>query len=164
MPALPPWSQQHPHRSHWWCPHRRAHCPFGHSHGRCSAARQVQGHHRRIGQGPSPLLRQTGTLTTNKFTVNSATILTYGPFSAEDVILLCPRTENQDAIDSSVVTKLLAYRHHLPRGGFRGNTGIIVKLYIPNKAEDVENLKDGCGVTANFAMSPDYVHLGFYYP
>ncbi|KAH9923449.1 plasma-membrane proton-e [Epithele typhae] len=49
---------------------------------------------------------KTGTLTTNKLTIDRDTIRTYGPFSAEDVVLLAAyasRTENQDAIDSCVV-------------------------------------------------------------
>ncbi|KAI0628694.1 plasma membrane H+-transporting ATPase [Trametes polyzona] len=49
---------------------------------------------------------KTGTLTTNKLTIDRDTIRTYGPFSAEDVILLAAyasRTENQDAIDQCVV-------------------------------------------------------------
>ncbi|KAI0687491.1 plasma membrane H+-transporting ATPase [Earliella scabrosa] len=49
---------------------------------------------------------KTGTLTTNKLTIDRDTIRTYGPFSAEDVILLAAyasRTENQDAIDTCVV-------------------------------------------------------------
>ncbi|RPD60398.1 plasma membrane H+-transporting ATPase [Lentinus tigrinus ALCF2SS1-7] len=49
---------------------------------------------------------KTGTLTTNKLTIDRDTIRTYGPFSPEDVILLAAyasRTENQDAIDTCVV-------------------------------------------------------------
>ncbi|KAH9930806.1 plasma-membrane proton-e [Amylocystis lapponica] len=49
---------------------------------------------------------KTGTLTTNKLTIDRNTIRTYGPYSAEDVVLLAAyasRTENQDAIDSCVV-------------------------------------------------------------
>ncbi|KAJ7273941.1 hypothetical protein C8J57DRAFT_1128045 [Mycena rebaudengoi] len=49
---------------------------------------------------------KTGTLTTNKLTIDRETILTYSSFSADDVILLAAyasRTENQDAIDASVV-------------------------------------------------------------
>ncbi|KAH9843774.1 plasma membrane H+-transporting ATPase [Rhodofomes roseus] len=52
---------------------------------------------------------KTGTLTTNKLTIDRETIRTYGPFSGEDVILLAAyasRTENQDAIDSCVVGAL----------------------------------------------------------
>ena len=52
---------------------------------------------------------KTGTLTTNKLTIDRQTIRTYGPFSADDVILLAAyasHTENQDAIDSSVVGAL----------------------------------------------------------
>ncbi|EPS96169.1 hypothetical protein FOMPIDRAFT_1025507 [Fomitopsis schrenkii] len=52
---------------------------------------------------------KTGTLTTNKLTIDRETIRTYGPFSAEDVILLAAyasRTENQDAIDACVVGAL----------------------------------------------------------
>lgn len=49
---------------------------------------------------------KTGTLTTNKLTIDKQLVKCYGPFSAEDVILLAAyasRTENQDAIDSCVV-------------------------------------------------------------
>ncbi|THH26638.1 hypothetical protein EUX98_g7552 [Antrodiella citrinella] len=49
---------------------------------------------------------KTGTLTTNKLTIDRSTIRTYGAFSGEDVVLLAAyasRTENQDAIDSCVV-------------------------------------------------------------
>jgi H+-transporting ATPase len=49
---------------------------------------------------------KTGTLTTNKLTIDRSTVRTYGPFSAEDVVLLAAyasRTENQDAIDLCVV-------------------------------------------------------------
>ncbi|PPQ69946.1 hypothetical protein CVT25_001990 [Psilocybe cyanescens] len=52
---------------------------------------------------------KTGTLTTNKLTIDRNTIKTYGPFSAEEVILLAAyasRVENQDAIDMSVVQAL----------------------------------------------------------
>ncbi|KAJ7755808.1 plasma membrane H+-transporting ATPase [Mycena metata] len=53
---------------------------------------------------------KTGTLTTNKLTIDRETIITYTPqFSADDVILLAAyasRTENQDAIDASVVLAL----------------------------------------------------------
>ncbi|CAL1698773.1 unnamed protein product [Somion occarium] len=52
---------------------------------------------------------KTGTLTTNKLTIDRNTVRTYGPFSAEDVILLAAyasRTENQDAIDQCVVGAL----------------------------------------------------------
>ncbi|KDQ54399.1 hypothetical protein JAAARDRAFT_38563 [Jaapia argillacea MUCL 33604] len=52
---------------------------------------------------------KTGTLTTNKLTIDRTTVKTYGPFSAEDVILLAAyasRTENQDAIDQCVVGAL----------------------------------------------------------
>jgi H+-transporting ATPase len=52
---------------------------------------------------------KTGTLTTNKLTIDRNTLRTYGPFSAEDVILLsayASRTENQDAIDAAVTLAL----------------------------------------------------------
>ena len=52
---------------------------------------------------------KTGTLTTNKLTIDKTLVKTYGPFSADDVILLAAyasRTENQDAIDSCVVASL----------------------------------------------------------
>jgi H+-transporting ATPase len=49
---------------------------------------------------------KTGTLTTNKLTIDISTVKTYGPYNAEEVILLAAyasRTENQDAIDACVV-------------------------------------------------------------
>ncbi|KAJ7275735.1 hypothetical protein C8J57DRAFT_1434527 [Mycena rebaudengoi] len=52
---------------------------------------------------------KTGTLTTNKLRIDKDTILTYSSFSGDDVILLAAyasRTENQDAIDMSVVQTL----------------------------------------------------------
>jgi H+-transporting ATPase len=52
---------------------------------------------------------KTGTLTTNKLTIDKNIVKTYGPFSADDVILLAAyasRTENQDAIDACVVGSL----------------------------------------------------------
>jgi H+-transporting ATPase len=52
---------------------------------------------------------KTGTLTTNKLTIDRNTIKTYGPFSADDVILLAAfasRTENQDAIDTATISAL----------------------------------------------------------
>ncbi|PPR06522.1 hypothetical protein CVT24_001441 [Panaeolus cyanescens] len=114
---------------------------------------------------------KTGTLTTNKLTIDRTTIRTYGPFSAEDVILLAAyasRTENQDAIDASVVTamgdpararagiKLLDFKPFNPvdkrteityreestgnlKRVTKGMTGVIIKLCTRNKTEDVEN-------------------------
>jgi len=52
---------------------------------------------------------KTGTLTTNKLTIDRTTIRTYGPFSLEDVIKLAAyasRTENQDAIDTCIVNSI----------------------------------------------------------
>ncbi|KAG8682658.1 plasma membrane H+-ATPase, partial [Ceratobasidium sp. 394] len=52
---------------------------------------------------------KTGTLTTNKLTIDKNLVKTYGPFSPQDVILLAAyasRTENQDAIDQCVVGTL----------------------------------------------------------
>ncbi|KZT37013.1 plasma membrane H+-transporting ATPase [Sistotremastrum suecicum HHB10207 ss-3] len=49
---------------------------------------------------------KTGTLTTNKLTIDKNLVKTYGPFSPDDVMLLAAyasRTENQDAIDACVV-------------------------------------------------------------
>ncbi|KDR79899.1 hypothetical protein GALMADRAFT_242014 [Galerina marginata CBS 339.88] len=114
---------------------------------------------------------KTGTLTTNKLTIDRNTIHTYGPFSAEDVILLsayASRTENQDAIDTSVVAaigdpararagiKLLDFKPFNPvdkrteityreessgklKRVTKGMTGIIIELCTRNKTEDVEN-------------------------
>ncbi|KZT24844.1 plasma-membrane proton-e [Neolentinus lepideus HHB14362 ss-1] len=52
---------------------------------------------------------KTGTLTTNKLTIDRNLVKTYGPFSSDDVVLLAAyasRTENQDAIDQCVVGAL----------------------------------------------------------
>ncbi|KAH9478259.1 ATPase 6, plasma membrane-type [Psilocybe cubensis] len=114
---------------------------------------------------------KTGTLTTNKLTIDRNTIQTYGPFSAEDVILLAAyasRTENQDAIDASVVQaigdpsraragiKLLDFKPFNPvdkrteityreeatgklKRVTKGMTGIIIELCSRNKTEEIEN-------------------------
>ncbi|RDB27085.1 ATPase 8, plasma membrane-type [Hypsizygus marmoreus] len=114
---------------------------------------------------------KTGTLTTNKLTIDRNTIRTYGPFSAEDVILLAAyasRTENQDAIDTSVVAaigdpakaragiKLLDFKPFNPvdkrteityreessgklKRVTKGMTGIIIDLCTRNKTEELEN-------------------------
>lgn len=52
---------------------------------------------------------KTGTLTTNKLTIDRPTIRTYGPVSVDDVVKLAAyasRTENQDAIDMCVVNSV----------------------------------------------------------
>ncbi|KAL5480944.1 hypothetical protein ACEPAI_9885 [Sanghuangporus weigelae] len=52
---------------------------------------------------------KTGTLTTNKLTIDKNIVKCYGPFTADDVVLLAAyasRTENQDAIDQCVVGSL----------------------------------------------------------
>ncbi|KAF9530294.1 hypothetical protein CPB83DRAFT_905548 [Crepidotus variabilis] len=114
---------------------------------------------------------KTGTLTTNKLTIDRSTIKTYGPFSADDVILLAAyasRTENQDAIDASVVgalgdvgraragIKLLDFKPFNPvdkrteityreeatgklKRVTKGMTGIIIELCTRNKTDDIEN-------------------------
>jgi H+-transporting ATPase len=114
---------------------------------------------------------KTGTLTTNKLTIDRSTIRTYGPFSAEDVLLLAAyasRTENQDAIDLSVVQaigdpararagiKLLDFKPFNPvdkrteityreessgklKRVTKGMTGIIIELCTRNKTEELEN-------------------------
>lgn len=114
---------------------------------------------------------KTGTLTTNKLTIDRQTIRTYGPFSADDVILLAAyasRTENQDAIDTSVVAalgdtararagiKLLDFKPFNPvdkrteityreessgklKRVTKGMTGIIIELCSRNKTEELEN-------------------------
>ncbi|KAI6038014.1 plasma membrane H+-transporting ATPase [Pisolithus marmoratus] len=114
---------------------------------------------------------KTGTLTTNKLTIDKETIRTYGPFSADDVILLAAyasRTENQDAIDASVVSalgdtsraragiKLLDFKPFNPvdkrteityreessgklKRVTKGMTGIIIELCSRNKSEELEN-------------------------
>ncbi|TFY52141.1 hypothetical protein EVG20_g10688, partial [Dentipellis fragilis] len=114
---------------------------------------------------------KTGTLTTNKLTIDRSTIKAYGPFSADDIILLAAyasRTENQDAIDSSVVgalgdvsraragIKLLDFKPFNPvdkrteityreessgklKRVTKGMTGIIIELCTRNKTEELEN-------------------------
>ncbi len=52
---------------------------------------------------------KTGTLTTNKLTIDKENVKTYGPFSVDEVVLLsayASRTENQDAIDGCVIGTL----------------------------------------------------------
>ena len=114
---------------------------------------------------------KTGTLTTNKLTIDRNTIKTYGDFSPEEVILLAAyasRTENQDAIDASVVQalgepakarqgiKLLDFKPFNPvdkrteityceeftgklKRVTKGMTGIIIELCTKNKTEELEN-------------------------
>ncbi|KAF8633141.1 hypothetical protein AX17_004642 [Amanita inopinata Kibby_2008] len=114
---------------------------------------------------------KTGTLTTNKLTIDRNTIRTYGPFSADDVILLAAyasRTENQDAIDTSVVAalgdtararagiKLLDFKPFNPvdkrteityleeasgklKRVTKGMTGIIIDLCTRNKTDEIED-------------------------
>ena len=115
---------------------------------------------------------KTGTLTTNKLTIDRPTVKTYGPFDAEGVILLsayASRTENQDAIDMSVVQalddpakaragiKLLDFKPFNPidkrteityreestgklKRATKGMAGIIIDLCTRNKTEKVEDL------------------------
>ena len=114
---------------------------------------------------------KTGTLTTNKLTIDRNTIQTYGPFSADDVVLLAAyasRTENQDAIDASVVQaigdpararsgiKLLDFKPFNPvdkrteityreeatgklKRVTKGMTGMIIELCTRNKTDEIEN-------------------------
>ncbi|GJJ15038.1 hypothetical protein Clacol_009312 [Clathrus columnatus] len=52
---------------------------------------------------------KTGTLTTNKLTIDKEIVRVYGPFNSQEVILLAAyasRVENQDAIDTCVVGSL----------------------------------------------------------
>ncbi|KAJ7104360.1 hypothetical protein B0H15DRAFT_795129 [Mycena belliarum] len=113
---------------------------------------------------------KTGTLTTNKLTIDRETILTYSSFSADDVILLAAyasRTENQDAIDMSVVQaigdtsraragiKLLDFKPFNPtdkrteityreestgklKRVTKGMTGAIIELCSRNRTEELE--------------------------
>jgi H+-transporting ATPase len=114
---------------------------------------------------------KTGTLTTNKLTVDQSTIKTYAAFSSDDVILLAAyasRTENQDAIDASVIgalgdptraragIKLLDFKPFNPvdrrteityreeasgklKRVTKGMTGIIIDLCTRNKTEEIES-------------------------
>ncbi|KAJ7368999.1 hypothetical protein DFH08DRAFT_763110 [Mycena albidolilacea] len=115
---------------------------------------------------------KTGTLTTNKITIDRETIVTYTPqFSADDVILLAAyasRTENQDAIDASIVRTLgdasraragitlldfqpfdsnckrteVTYRDEATgrlRRVTKGMTAKIIELCSRNRAEDLED-------------------------
>jgi len=96
---------------------------------------------------------KTGTLTTNKLTIDRSTLRTYAAFSADDVVLLsayASRTENQDAI------KLLDFKPFNPvdkrteityreeasgklKRVTKGMTGIIIELVTRNKTEELEN-------------------------
>lgn len=114
---------------------------------------------------------KTGTLTTNKLTIDRSTLRTYAAFSPDDVVLLsayASRTENQDAIDASVVgalgdtsraragIKLLDFKPFNPvdkrteityreeasgklKRVTKGMTGIIIELCTRNKTEEIEN-------------------------
>ncbi|KIY53238.1 plasma-membrane proton-e [Fistulina hepatica ATCC 64428] len=113
---------------------------------------------------------KTGTLTTNKLTIDRNTIRTYSHFNAEEIILMsayASRTENQDAIDTSVVgalsnpalaragIKLLDFKPFNPvdkrteityveeatgklRRVTKGMTGMIIELCTRNKTEEIE--------------------------
>ncbi|TFY76240.1 hypothetical protein EWM64_g7776 [Hericium alpestre] len=95
---------------------------------------------------------KTGMLTANKLTIDRSTIKTYGPFSTDDVILLAAyasHTENQDAIDSSVVGALsnvgrarmgikpLDFKPFNPMD--KRMIGLIIELCMCNKTEELEN-------------------------
>lgn len=114
---------------------------------------------------------KTGTLTTNKLTIDRNTIKTYAEFGPDDVILLAAyasRTENQDAIDMSVVQALddaklaragitlldfkpfnpvdkrteITYRDESSgklKRVTKGMTGIIIELCTRNKSAEVEH-------------------------
>jgi H+-transporting ATPase len=114
---------------------------------------------------------KTGTLTTNKLTIDRGTLQTYSSFSIDDVILLAAyasRTENQDAIDASVIQacgdpararagiKLLDFKPFNPvdkrteityleessgklKRVTKGMTGVIIELCTRNKTEELEN-------------------------
>ncbi|KAF8812585.1 plasma membrane H+-transporting ATPase [Phlegmacium glaucopus] len=114
---------------------------------------------------------KTGTLTTNKLTVDRNTVKTYGSFNPEEVILLAAyasRTENQDAIDASVVQaledpakaragiKLLDFKPFNPvekrteityreqstgnlKRCTKGMAGIIIDLCTRNKTEEIQD-------------------------
>ncbi|KAF9479339.1 plasma membrane H+-transporting ATPase [Pholiota conissans] len=114
---------------------------------------------------------KTGTLTTNKLTIDRGTIRTYSHFTADEVILYAAyasRTENQDAIDASVVQalnnpgkaregiKLLDFKPFNPvdkrteityrdestgtlKRVTKGMTGIIIELCTRNKTPEQEN-------------------------
>ncbi|KAF9051686.1 ATPase [Panaeolus papilionaceus] len=114
---------------------------------------------------------KTGTLTTNKLTIDRNTIKTYGRFTADEVIQLASyasRTENQDAIDMSVVQALgdpqlaregitlldfkpfnpvdkrteITYRENATgklKRVTKGMTAIIIELCTRNKTAEQEN-------------------------
>ncbi|CAA7261199.1 unnamed protein product [Cyclocybe aegerita] len=114
---------------------------------------------------------KTGTLTTNKLTIDRNTIKTYSRFSNDEVVqfaAFASRTENQDAIDASVVQalgdprkaregiKLLDFKPFNPvdkrteityreeatgklKRVTKGMTGIIIELCSRNKTDEVEN-------------------------
>ncbi|TRM55893.1 E1-E2 ATPase-domain-containing protein [Schizophyllum amplum] len=96
---------------------------------------------------------QTGTLTTNKLAIDRSTIKTYGPFSADDVILLtvyASRIDNQGAIDMTIVaalgdvgraragTKLLDYKPFSKLKCVTKDTTRI-ELCMRNRTQDLEN-------------------------
>ncbi|KAF8182143.1 hypothetical protein K438DRAFT_1975682 [Mycena galopus ATCC 62051] len=88
---------------------------------------------------------KTGTLTTNKLTIDRETIVTYTPqFSPDDVILLAAyasRTENQDAIDASVVLTLGDRDEATGRlkRVTKGMTAKIIDLCSRNRTEELED-------------------------
>ncbi|KAI5479058.1 hypothetical protein MNV49_004340 [Pseudohyphozyma bogoriensis] len=114
---------------------------------------------------------KTGTLTTNKLTIDRTTLKTYGPHDAEQVLLYAAyasRTENQDAIDTCVVSaipkpelaregiKLLDFKPFNPvdkrteitytedatghmKRVTKGMTGIIIELCTRNKTPEIED-------------------------
>jgi H+-transporting ATPase len=90
---------------------------------------------------------KTGTLTTNKLTVDRKTVKTYGPFDAEQVILLAAyasRMENQDAIDFSVVHALddpTKARTGIKELDFKPFNPIDKRTEITYKEESTEKLK-----------------------
>ncbi|KAF8546022.1 hypothetical protein OG21DRAFT_1491664 [Imleria badia] len=87
---------------------------------------------------------KTGTLTTNKLTIDRATIHTYGPFSADDIMLLAgyaSRTEDQDVIDASVIAALGDSSH--ARAGIKH---LDFKPFNPvNKCTEIAYLEESSG-------------------
>lgn len=87
---------------------------------------------------------KTGTLTTNKLTIDKQLIKIYGPFSAEDVVRFAAyasRTENQDAIDGCVVGTLQD-----PNEARRGIQLLDFKPFNPvDKRTEITYIEDATG-------------------
>ncbi|WAQ86149.1 hypothetical protein PtA15_6A779 [Puccinia triticina] len=87
---------------------------------------------------------KTGTLTTNKLTIDKSTIKTYSDVGPEDVCVLASyasRIENQDAIDVSKQTEItyIDVATGEMRRVTKGMTGKIMDLCTYNKTDEIEH-------------------------